>query len=118
MRAANLLGRDAEARKQLFLEIKSFYNLRSKLVHGAPLDGKLLNRLNELDSLRETLRRVLLSAIALLSEEKNSANLPDLLDELTFGDEKRKQVQERAEKFFHISTQRQSPEILFKSKLN
>jgi hypothetical protein len=117
MRVANLLGRDAEARKQIFLEIKSFYNLRSKLVHGAPLDGKLLNQLNELDSLRETLRRVLLSAIALLSE-KNSANLPDLLDELAFDDDKRKQVQERAARFFHISNAEQSPEILLKSKLN
>jgi hypothetical protein len=118
MRAANLLGRNAEARKQIFLEIKSFYNLRSKLVHGAQLDGKLLNRLGELDSLRETLRRVLLSATALLFEEKNSPNLPELLDELAFDDDKRKQVQERAEKFFHISNADQSPEILLKSKMN
>ncbi len=108
MRTANLLGRDAEARRKIFLETKNFYNIRSRLVHGAQLDGKLLNRLNELGSVRETLRRVILSVIALLPEDKNLANLPELLDDLAFDDEKRKNVHKLADRFFHLRTPQQS----------
>jgi hypothetical protein len=108
MRTANLLGHDVEARKSIFREVKSFYNLRSKIVHGTELDAKLLNRLSELDSLRETLRRVLLSVMGLLSEGIPPANLPDELDDVAFDDEKRKRVQAAASKFLHISSDRAS----------
>lgn len=102
MRVANLLGHDVDARKLIFRNVKNFYDLRSKIVHGTELDTKLLNRLNELDYLRETLRRVLLSVMALLSEGMPHADLPDLLDDLALDDEKRKQVQGAALKFLHI----------------
>jgi len=85
---------------------------------GAQLDEKLLNRLSELDSLRETLRRVILSVVALLPEDKKLANLPELLDDLAFDDEKRKHVHGLADKFFHLSTEQQSPNNLLKSKPN
>jgi Apea-like HEPN len=118
MRTANLLGRDAETRKKIFLETKNFYNLRSRLVHGAQLDEKLLNRLNEIGSLRETLRRVILSVIALLPEDKKLANLPELLDDLAFDDEKRQHVHALADRFFHLSTEQQSPSSVLKAKPN
>jgi len=106
MRIANLLGHDVDARKAICLDVKNFYNLRSRIVHGVELDKKLLNRLNELDSLRETLRRVLLSVMALISEGMHPAELPDLLDDLALDDEKRKQVQATASKFLHISAEK------------
>jgi hypothetical protein len=102
MRIANLLGSDADARKAKFLEIKRFYNLRSRIVHGSPLRSTELDQLGELHSLRETLRRVLLSAIALFSEGVHPDDLPALLDELALDDEKRKQVHAKAAKFLHM----------------
>jgi hypothetical protein len=99
MRTANLLGRDAESRKQIFRDVKSFYHLRSKLVHGVQLDPKMLNQLRELSSLRETLRKVLLSALALFAQEEGALDLPTISDELAFDDQKRTAVQARASQF-------------------
>jgi hypothetical protein len=99
MRTANLLGRDAESRKQIFRDVKSFYHLRSKLVHGVQLDPKMLNQLRELYSLRETLRKVLLSALALFAEEEGALDLPTISDELAFDEQKRTAVQARASQF-------------------
>jgi len=101
LRIANLLGCDATSRKGIFKEVKNFYNLRSRIVHGAPPDDKLLGRLN-VDSMRETLRRVLLSVMALYSEGIRPADLPDRLDDLALDDEARKQFSATASKFLHI----------------
>lgn len=92
MRTANLLGQDASARKQIFQDVKHFYNLRSKLVHGVQPDTKMLNQLNDLNSLRDTVRRVLLSALALFAQEGRVVNLPEILDECAFDDQKRTEV--------------------------
>lgn len=105
LRIANLLGSDANSRKVIFRQVKDFYNLRSKIVHGVTLDTKLRERLNALDSLREMVRRVLLSAMALYSEGTQPANLPDILDELALDDESRKRVCATASKFLHLSTE-------------
>jgi hypothetical protein len=108
MRAANLLGNDAVDRKAIFQQVKDFYHLRSRLAHG-DFDSRTLTRLNEVGPLRETIRRVLLSVIALFSEGVVApASLPDLLDEFAFDDEKRKQVQATASKFLHISAEKTS----------
>jgi hypothetical protein len=105
LRTANLLGHDADSRKDIFRKIKNFYNLRSKIVHGVELDDKLRERLNELDSMREMVRRVLLSVMALYSAGTRPVDLPDLLDELAFDDENRKQVCASASKFLHLSAE-------------
>jgi len=102
MRVANLLGHDVDSRKEIFRDIKKFYNLRSKMVHGAPLDHKLRNQLSAVDSLREILRKVLLSVMALFLVGERPDDLPDLLDDLAFDDERRKQVQAKAAQFLHI----------------
>jgi hypothetical protein len=106
MRIANLLGNDTDARKARFQDVRKLYNLRSKMVHGSPLPAKHRDPVGELDSLRETLRRVLLSVMALLSEGVRRDELPDLLDDLAFDDKKRKQVQATASKFLHINVQK------------
>jgi hypothetical protein len=105
LRIANLLGSDANSRKDIFKQVKDFYNLRSKIVHGVTLDTKLRGRLNALDSLREMVRRVILSAMALYSEGTPPANLPDIMDELALDDESRKRVCATASKFLHLSPQ-------------
>jgi hypothetical protein len=75
MRIANLLGPDATARKAKFNEMKKFYNLRSKIVHGSPIAKTSLDRpLDGLAQLRETVRRVLLSALALFADGSNLIN--------------------------------------------
>jgi hypothetical protein len=105
LRVANLLGTDAGSRKSIFRQVKDFYNLRSKIVHGVKLDTKLLGRLNALESLREMVRRVLLSTMALYSEGTQPAELPDLLDEVALDDETRKRTAVAASKFLHLSPQ-------------
>jgi hypothetical protein len=105
LRIANLLGSDATSRKSIFRQVKDFYNLRSKIVHGVILDSKLRGRLNELDSLREMVRRVLLSTMALYSGGTQAAELPDVLDEIALDDESRKRIFATASKFLHISTE-------------
>ncbi len=102
MRTANLMGRDADERRAIFRQVKQFYGLRSRLVHGAELDDKLARRLDELDSMRELLRRLLLSLMALLSDGKRLTDIPDLIDELAFDEDRRKEVQKAASGFLHM----------------
>jgi len=102
LRIANLLGNDANSRKEIFRQVKDFYNLRSKIVHGVTLDTKLRGRLDALDSLREIVRKVLLSAMALYSEGTTPTTLPDVLDETALDDESRKRVCATASKFLHL----------------
>jgi len=105
LRIANLLGNDANSRKSIFKQVKDFYSLRSKIVHGVTLDNKLRGRLTALDSLREMVRRVLLSTMALYAEGTQPADLPDLLDEIALDDESRKRVCATASKYLHLSTE-------------
>lgn len=109
LRIANLLGTDASSRKATFRQVKEFYSLRSKIVHGVTLDKKLLGRLSELDELREMVRRVLLSSMALFSEGTKPADLPDVLDELALDEECRKRVVATAAKFLHLEPQTVTP---------
>jgi Apea-like HEPN len=103
LRMANLLGSDANSRKSIFRQVKDFYGLRSKIVHGVSLDKKWLGRLEAIDSLREMVRRVLLSTMALYSEGTRAEDLPDILDELALDEDRRKQVCSTASKFLHYT---------------
>jgi hypothetical protein len=105
LRIANLLGSDGNSRKIIFTQVKDFYNLRSKIVHGVMLDKKLLGRLDALDELREMVRRVLLSTMALYADGTHATDLPDILDELALDEEIRKRVCATASKFLHLSTE-------------
>ena len=55
-----------------------------------------------LESMRELIRRVLLSVMALVSKGKKLSELPDVVDELAFDDQKRKEVQGIASAFLHM----------------
>ena len=96
VRVANLLGSDDADRVSLFREMKEFYDLRSKIVHGSAskLSTKLQNRLQLTDSLREIVRKVILSVMALaISSELTQSRLEELLDQLVFDEAKRRDVQ-------------------------
>jgi Apea-like HEPN len=67
-RVANLLGPGAEDRKALFREIRSLYNVRSKVVHGEVLRPGETDLVQQVDKLRETARRVILSSVSLRTE--------------------------------------------------
>jgi hypothetical protein len=101
LRVANLLGFDADSRKNTFKDVKKFYNLRSRIVHGTALDGKMMQGL-DIGSIRETLRRVLLSVMALYSEGLRPDTLPDRLDELALDEEARTETCSAASKFLHM----------------
>jgi hypothetical protein len=104
LRVANLIGADAASRKELFKKVRSFYSLRSKMVHGVPIE-KLKQReqqsAQELDALREIARRVLLSAMAAASEIGLGTEFYSLLDEACLDDNARNSVQISASKLLH-----------------
>lgn len=105
MRLANLLGHSPEARKSRFAEMKKAYGIRSRIVHGSPIATKSNSSpLDILPTLRETLRRVLLSVLALFGSGVRPEDLPDRIDESALDDELRRQIQEEASKYlFHKS---------------
>jgi Apea-like HEPN len=102
LRVANFLGRDAQERKTIFRQVKQFYGLRSRIVHGADLDPKISKRFDEIEPMRELLRRLLLSVLALLSNGKRLVEIPDLLDEMACDDDQRKEVQRIASGFLYL----------------
>src|ERR1035437_2152535 len=105
LRVANLLESDDALRLNRFTEMKEFYDLRSKIIHGSAstLSPKLQNRLQMVDSLREILRRTILSVMALFLDDKSTeVRLDELLDQLVFDEAKRKEVQKLAAKFMHL----------------
>jgi len=105
LRVANLLKSDDASRLSLFKEIKEFYDLRSKIVHGSAskLSPKLQHRSGTIGSLREILRIAILSVMA-LSSGANPAKTPldELLDQIVFDEAKRKEIQRLASKFLHL----------------
>ena len=105
LRVANLLESNDASRLDRFKEMKEFYDLRSKLIHGSAskLSPKLQNRLRTVASLREILRRTILSVMALfLDGSSTEGRLDDLLDQIVFDEARRKEVQKLAAKFLHL----------------
>ena len=106
LRAANLLGNDAEERKKIFQDMKDFYGLRSRLVHGSgfKLKPKEQARLDlvEILLLRDLLRRAILSVMALLLAGNSFSRLEVLLDDLIFDEGKRAEVQKAASELLHM----------------
>jgi len=105
LRVANLLESDDASRLNKFKEMKEFYDLRSKIVHGSAskLSPKLQIRAQNIDSLREILRRTILSVMALLLDANSTeVRLDEILDQLVFDDARRKEVQKLAAKFLHL----------------
>ncbi len=101
-RVANLIGTDAVSRKDLFRQVRSFYGVRSKLVHGAEFKKKELTVLQQLDSLREITRRVLLSVLALAADIGLTSDTYATLNDMCFDDDLRRSIQSRASALFHF----------------
>ena len=65
MRVAQILASDDDERIRTFQDVKRWYGLRSKLVHGGGLKAQDQVLLNDLDPLRETVRRLLVGFLKL-----------------------------------------------------
>jgi hypothetical protein len=105
LRVANLLESDDVARLNRFTEMREFYELRSKIIHGSAskLSQKLQNRLETVDSLREILRRTILSVMAMFVDGNSmEVRLDELLDRIVFDEPRRKEIQKLAAKFLHL----------------
>jgi hypothetical protein len=104
LRVANLLGNDAISRKQIFKDMKEFYELRSKLVHGSgfELKPKQQIRLKQVADLREYLRGTLLSIMALYAEGRSREEVEELLDDIALDGTRRTEVQKITAKFLHM----------------
>jgi hypothetical protein len=96
-RVANLLGKDATSRKEVFKKIQQFYGLRSKTVHGAiKLKPKEAAAEQQLDELREITRKVILSVIPIAAEHGMGTDLSVLLNDMCLDDDLRRTMQEKA----------------------
>ena len=92
MRTANLLGRDADKHKSIFRQIKQFYDLRSRIVHGDELDGKLTKRLAEVDAMGASQKSTFICDGPRIKWQEQ-VNMSDLIDESAFDEERRTEVQ-------------------------
>jgi Apea-like HEPN len=105
LRVANLLESDDASRLNRFKEMKEFYDLRSKIIHGSAskLSPKLQNRIENVESLREILRRTILSVMAITANSGTSdIRLDEILDQIVFDEVKRTEIQRSAAKFLHV----------------
>ena len=110
-RIASLLGEDDESRKRVFKEMKSFYDLRSKIIHGSGfrLKPKHQAMLEEVPRLRELVRRVLLRIMALLVNGVKHSQIEDLLDNMVFDENARKEIYSESTNFIHIAAESAKP---------
>jgi hypothetical protein len=105
LRVSNLLESDDSSRLNTFRNMRGFYDLRSKIVHGSAskLSPKLQSRLQQVDYLRDIVRRTILSVMALtLAEKPTKDRFDEILDEVVFDQRKREGVQKLAAKFLHL----------------
>jgi len=100
-RAANILGSDGAERSRIFDEIKSFYDVRSKIVHGDHLKGSRLQRLDQVPRLQQYARRLILAVIPFNDELDNESNFYRLLDEMSLDESARKEFQAKSSTILH-----------------
>lgn len=102
VRCANLLGVDADQRRERFKEIKDYYDVRCKLIHGDVLKDKHLQRLSTIPRLRELVRLTLLSTASLASTIQTESEYFRILDEMSLDDRLRSETQKHASRLVHI----------------
>lgn len=105
LRVANLLESDDGSRHRTFKDMKEFYDLRSKIIHGSAskLNTKLQNRLQQTESLREIVRRTILSVMSVFLEKASmEIRLDEILDQIIFDEVRRREVQKSAAKFLFL----------------
>ena len=101
-RMANLLGADGDERKRVSDEVKDFYNVRSKIVHGEILKPKQVELVREVGRLRELARRAILSSVALGLEVGLGVEFIALLDAMSLDENQRTNVQKKASRFLYM----------------
>jgi len=102
LRSANLLGADNIERKRVYQDIKDFYVVRCKVVHGDTLNPKHSQRLNDIHRLRELVRRALLFSMSLASQIGPGTEFYGLLDEMNLDEDLRRNTQEKASELLHL----------------
>ena len=85
-------------------QMKGFYDVHSKIIHGVSLKPKHLLLFENRNELREILRRLVISIIAIRAEGLNDNELNELMDQMLVDEEKRSWVQQSASKLLHIHT--------------
>jgi Apea-like HEPN len=95
-RTANLLGDNAKSRLTIYKQLREFYGLRSKIVHGSNLSNKQRERLKNIQPLREIARRAVLAVLGVSVEIPLGPLLYGALDKMSLDDEKRKHLQRLA----------------------
>lgn len=71
-RGAGMLGRTTGERLQVFEDMKDFYDVRSKIVHGATLKGWRPKMLARSDDTREFIRRLLVAFVRLAASSSST----------------------------------------------
>ncbi|HEX7402246.1 MAG TPA: hypothetical protein VF369_08715 [candidate division Zixibacteria bacterium] len=82
MRVASLLGKIPDERKQIFLDLKKAYRLRSKIVHGSKkIDNNKLISVHKVSKIEQHLRRSIQEFIS-LNRNRSHDEIIDSLDEI------------------------------------
>src|SRR5262249_29386363 len=99
MRVAHLLGVDAASRREIFEDMKDFYDVRSAVVHGSKIKPKHQTRMEQSEMLREIVRKTLLAVLPVVAEGMTREQLDLLLDEIVLDENMRLRVQRTAGTF-------------------
>jgi hypothetical protein len=92
-RTANLLGDTSESRRMIYKQLRDFYGLRSKIVHGSTLSNTQRERLKTVQSLRDIARRVVLAVLGICASIPLGSHFYAALDEMSLDEQKRNHLQ-------------------------
>jgi len=102
LRAANLLGASPDDRRAVYRQVKEYYDVRCKVVHGDFLKPRHDEVLHQVSRLRELVRRVLLSSVAVAESERFDEKFYARLDEAALDDDVRKDLQTKASSLLYL----------------
>ncbi len=100
-RAANILGTGAAERLTIYNDMKNFYNIRSRIVHGDRLKDPHVQKLDHAPMLHEYARRLILSVISVNEELDDESNFYRMLDDMCLDEQLRNEFQSKASKILH-----------------
>lgn len=102
MRCANLLGEDGTQRRKIYSDVKDFYGVRSRLVHGDKLNERQTNLIAEVGRLHEYVRRALLSVMSLVSSGESDPEVYSQFDEMGLDETIRKSIHSKCSRLLHL----------------
>jgi hypothetical protein len=102
MRCANLLSEDGARRREIYSDVRDFYQVRSRLVRGDKLSERHTNLITEVGRLHEYVRRVLLAVMALSSSGEVGSEIYPQFDEMGLDETLGRSIRERCSRLLYL----------------